>query len=525
MKIIIGTRGSELAIWQANYTKNLLEKQGCEVELKIISTSGDRTQEWNTGFDKLEGKGFFTKELEEELLAGTIDLAVHSHKDLPTVSPDGLMIAGVSLREDPSDLLLIRKNCVDDKKKFSLKENAIVGTSSARRKSQLLAFRPDVELKDLRGNVPTRIKKLADKEYDAILIAAAGVSRLEIDVDDFHLEKLSPYEFVPAPAQGVLAWQIKESNNELLDIIDKITDLDVLIKTNLERRILNLFDGGCLLPLGAYCENEMDHEDRYKFKMWISIAESWNTQPKQLYFETYNTGDLPERIVEHVQKTKPKKVFITRNLRDTDYLSRALKGVNYSIEGKSLIEFKKITIKELPKTDWIFFSSKHAVKYFFEQKPKIENVKMGCVGKATADELRAFGHRAQFIGQSTDTKLVGKQFASLVGAGKVLFPVARESMQSIQWQFPKRENAINLVVYATLKHSIEISEDTEIIVFTSPSNVEAFFEKNKFGVNQKAVAMGEATQNALKKKKVNVNSIRTPITFDDLGLFQSVLHF
>src|SRR4026208_514242 len=117
----------------------------------------------------------------------------------------------------------------------------------------------------------------------------------------------------------------------------------------------------------------MDHEDRYKFKMWISIADAWNTQPKQLYFETYNTGDLPERIVEHVQNRKPKKVFITRNLRDTDYLSRALKGVNYSIEGKSLIEFKQITIKELPKTDWIFFSSKHSVKYFFNQKPKIEN--------------------------------------------------------------------------------------------------------------------------------------------------------
>ena len=525
MKIIIGTRGSELALWQANYTKNLLEKNGHEVDIKIISTSGDQTQEWNTAFDKLEGKGFFTKELEEELLAGRIDLAVHSHKDLPTVSPDGLMIAGVSVREDPSDVLIIRKECVDEGKKFSLKENASVGTSSARRKSQFLAFRPDVEIKDLRGNVPTRIKKLADKQYDAILIASAGIERLGIDLEEFHAEKLSPYEFIPAPAQGVLAWQIKESNSGLLDIIDKITDLDVLIKTNLERRVLNLLDGGCSLPLGAYCENEMDHEDRYKFKMWISIAEKWNSQHKQLYFETYNTGDLPERIVDHIQNSKPKKVFITRNLRETDYLNRALKGLNYNVEGKSLIEFKQITIKELPKTDWIFFSSKHSVKYFFNQKPKIENVKMACVGKSTADELRTHGHRAQFIGQSTDTKLVGKQFASLVGSGKVLFPIARESMQSIQWQFPKRENAINLVVYATLKHSLELPHDTDIIVFTSPSNVEAFFEKNKFTANQKAVAMGEATENALKKKKVNTASIVKPTTFDDLGLFKSVLHF
>src|ERR1700751_2038146 len=128
-KVIIGTRGSELALWQASYTKELLEKNGREVEIKIISTQGDRTQEWNTSFDKLEGKGFFTKELEEALIKKEIDLAVHSHKDLPTESPDGLLIAGVSKREDPSDILIINDKAADDKLKFGLKKNAIVGTS------------------------------------------------------------------------------------------------------------------------------------------------------------------------------------------------------------------------------------------------------------------------------------------------------------------------------------------------------------------------------------------------------------
>jgi hydroxymethylbilane synthase len=525
MKIIIGTRGSDLALWQANYTKTLLEKNGNEVEIKIISTSGDRTQQWNTSFDKLEGKGFFTKELEDELLAGTIDLAVHSNKDLPTTSPDGLIVAGVSQREDPSELLIIRKDCVDENKKFSLKEKAVVGTSSARRKSQLLAFRPDVVTADLRGNVPTRVKKLADKQYEAILLASAGLERLGIDLSEFHVEKLSPYEFVPAPAQGVLAWQIRENNNKLLDEIDKLNDIDVMIKTNIERRVLNLLDGGCQLPLGAYCETERDENDRFKFKTWISISDTWNSQPKQMYFETYVTDDLPERIAEHIQNIKPKKVFVTRNIREKDYLYRALKGIGYHVEGKSLIEFKQIPIKELPKTDWIFFGSKHAVKYFFNQKPKIDNVKIGCIGKATADELRAFGHRAQFIGQSTDTKLIGKQFASLAGSAKVLFPVAKESLKSIQNQFPKKENAIDLPVYATLKHSLEIPQETDIIVFTSPSNVEAYFEKNKLGASQKAVAMGDATANALLKKKVNEKNLVKPITFDDLGLFQSILHF
>jgi len=158
-----GTRGSELALWQANFVKDELAKINISAELKIIKTQGDRIL--NLSFDKLEGKGFFTKELEEELVAGIIDLAVHSHKDLPTDNPPGLMIAAVSEREDPAELLLILKDCVDVRQKLSVKFGGIVGTSSNRRKAQLLAIRPDLEIEDLRGNVPTRIGKLRDEKY------------------------------------------------------------------------------------------------------------------------------------------------------------------------------------------------------------------------------------------------------------------------------------------------------------------------------------------------------------------------
>src|SRR6201985_2098673 len=198
-KLIIGTRGSELALWQANFVKDRLAENNIEAELKIIKTQGDRIL--NLSFDKLEGKGFFTKELEEELLAGTIDLAVHSHKDLPTENPTGLTIAAVSEREDPSELLLILKDCVDVKHKLSVKFGGIVGTSSNSRQAQLLAHRPDLEIEELRGNVPTRIQKLRDESYDAIMIAKAGVSRLAIDLSDLHVEELTPTEIVPAPAQ------------------------------------------------------------------------------------------------------------------------------------------------------------------------------------------------------------------------------------------------------------------------------------------------------------------------------------
>src|SRR5882672_1948211 len=139
---VIGTRGSELALWQANHLKELLSQQGIESELKIIRTQGDKIQ--HISLEKLEGKGFFTKEIEDALLNGEIDAAVHSHKDLPTENTPGLIIAAVSKRWDASEVLLIRKSCVDETKQFLLKENAVIGTSSSRRMVQLKLFRPDV---------------------------------------------------------------------------------------------------------------------------------------------------------------------------------------------------------------------------------------------------------------------------------------------------------------------------------------------------------------------------------------------
>ena len=521
--IIIGTRGSALALWQANYTKDVLEKKGHAVEIKIIETKGDTSQQWNTSFDKLEGKGFFTKELEEALLNKTIDVAVHSHKDLPTESPDGLIIAGVSSRENPADWLIMREECQDDTRKFSLKKGAKVGTSSPRRKSQFLAFRPDVEITNLRGNVPTRIQKLKDGQYDAILLAAAGLERLELDLSDFHVEQLEPEEFIPAPAQGVLAWQIREDDYKLTDVFDGICDYDVMININIERRILNLLDGGCQLPLGVYCDVELNDQDRKLFKVWVSCADAWDKQPKQLYYETTNTEDLPEKIVEHLHRISAKNIFISRDAHENNNLNRWLTNLGFTVESKSLIDLKKLTIKELPKSDWLFFSSKHAVEFFFMQKPEIGTTKIGCIGKSTSQAIRELGLRADFIGQSTDTKLVGKQFSARVGLGKVVFPIPRDSMRTIQWQFPKQQNVIDLPIYATLKVPHEVAETTDLLVFTSPSNAESYLEKNKIHPHQKIIAMGEATQKSLLKAKVKETQITTPTSFDDLGLFRAIL--
>ncbi len=517
-KICIGSRGSDLALWQAHFVQSELKKIAIESEIKIIKTQGDKIQDLS--FDKLEGKGFFTKEIEDALLAKEIDLAVHSHKDLPTTSPKGLVIAAVSEREDPSELLLINKSAVDNKQKFNLAHKAVLGSSSARRKAQILAFRKDVVIKELRGNVPTRIQKLRDKQYDAILLAAAGVERLQIDLSEFETIKLNPTEFIPAPAQGVLALQIRESDEELFLLLQKLNAKQVQDSISVERKVLNLLDGGCQLPLGVYCEIASDSYDKPFYKVWTSHADAWDKAPKSLYTESKTTDSLAVKIVEKLKAIKPCSVFISRDSRNNDYFETVLKGNGYTVFSSALIDMKAIAFPDVPRTDWLFFSSKNAVKFFFQQQPLLQEIKIGCVGKSTADELRKYGKRADFIGYSTDTKLTGKQFASTVGNKTVLFPQAKESMRSIQQVFSNPKQCIDLFVYQTLKKSDITIPQFDLAVFTSPSNVDAFFEKNTIHASQKVIAMGDSTAAALKRHGVNKCSLTN--TFDDLGLVRAV---
>jgi hydroxymethylbilane synthase len=286
--IRIGSRGSELALWQANHVKRQLEALGAEVSITIIKTQGDQIQ--HLSFDKLEGKGFFTKEIEQALLDNMIDLAVHSHKDLETTPPAGLVIAAVSEREDPADVLLIHPGAVDRSQPWNLKQNAIVGTSSARRKSQLIAFRDDVEIKDLRGNVPTRLKKLVDGEYDAILLAKAGLDRLELDLSDVFVEVLDPEEFIPAPAQGVLALQIRQNDAELFTFMQAMNHTDVQQKIALERLVLNRLQGGCQLPLGVYCPEEG--------RLLVAYASSWEEGSQWFQFEGPHDEEMVDVVLD-----------------------------------------------------------------------------------------------------------------------------------------------------------------------------------------------------------------------------------
>lgn len=284
--IRIGTRGSDLALWQANHVKSQLEALGCSVEITIIQTQGDRIQDLS--FDKLEGKGFFTKEIEAELLKGTVDLAVHSHKDLETTPPPGLIIAAVSEREDPSELLLIRTEAHDPSQKFELKQGATVGTSSARRQSLLRCLRPDLTLEELRGNVPTRIDKLRAGHYDAIILAKAGVSRLTLDISDLIALTLNPKEFIPAPAQGVLGLQVREHDEHTYQWVHKLNVTQTEYCIAVERAVLNNMEGGCQLPLGVYNDGEVVH---------VAYAKSKDEPAVIIKFPIDNAANLIPEIV------------------------------------------------------------------------------------------------------------------------------------------------------------------------------------------------------------------------------------
>lgn len=294
MKIRIGSRGSDLALWQAHFVKDQLEKLGHQIEIQIIITKGDRIQDLS--FDKIEGKGFFTKEIEEALLRKEVDLAVHSHKDLETTNPEGLVIAAVSYRENPADLLLIHERAFDSSQPFSLKKNATIGTSAARRKSQLIRLRPDCTINDLRGNVPTRVQKLRDGNYDAIVLAAAGVERLKLDLTGIKTVQFSPEDFIPAPAQGVLGLQIREEDVELAQALKEIHHADVAESIHVEREVMRLMHGGCQLPLGVFCKKENS-----SFKVLVSYSKTASEPGKVLRYKEASTQGLIERIVKDLK--------------------------------------------------------------------------------------------------------------------------------------------------------------------------------------------------------------------------------
>ena len=306
-KIIIGTRGSILALAQAEKVKEMLiEKydelrqrddfQGIEdfdknspldIELKVIVTSGDKDLRDFTKIRGITQKDLFVKEIEKEMIENKIDLAVHSLKDMPQNTPAGLLNACFPLREDNRDVLVSAKVLKLDE----LPENAVVGTGSIRREKELLSLRKDLKIKAIRGNIHTRLKKLDDGEYDAIILAAAGLKR--VGLQDRITEYFDTASFMPAPGQGILCIQCRENDRKIKNLLKIINDREVTLICEAEREFSRIFDGGCHTPIGCSSVIEGDI---------LKLKGMYNDNGNRIFKEVSGNKENPKEIAQKLAK-------------------------------------------------------------------------------------------------------------------------------------------------------------------------------------------------------------------------------
>ena len=286
-KIIVGSRRSKLAITQTNWVIEQLKKLdgSFEFEVKEIVTKGDRIVD--VTLSKVGGKGLFVKEIEQAMLDHEIDMAVHSMKDMPAALPEGLVIGCIPEREDHRDAL-ISKNHV---KLNDLKSGAIVGTSSLRRGAQLLAMRPDLEIKWIRGNIDTRLEKLEKEDYDAIILAAAGLSRMGW-AQDIVTEFLEPELCLPAVGQGALSIECRGDDHQLLELLQKFSNSETSQTVRAERSFLKKMEGGCQIPIAGYAH--LNEKNELVLNGLVASPDG------KLIYKTQMSGNDPEKLGELV---------------------------------------------------------------------------------------------------------------------------------------------------------------------------------------------------------------------------------
>jgi hydroxymethylbilane synthase len=285
--IRIGSRGSQLALWQANHIAAALRALGHEVSIEVIRTTGDRMQ--NIAFASVGAKGMFTKEIEEALAAGTIDLAVHSLKDLPTDLEHSFALAAIPPRADARDVL-VSERFADF---ASLPPGSVVGTSSLRRQAQLRAMRPDLRYVEFRGNVDTRLAKLRRGEADAIILAAAGLDRLQ--QSQVVRERFAPEVLCPAPGQGALAIECRAGDAALHSALAPLEDTATRAAVTAERRCLAALGGGCLVPVGAYC-----YRDGEQWALRGVVASADGGRMVQAEIRHSDPEALGEQVADHL---------------------------------------------------------------------------------------------------------------------------------------------------------------------------------------------------------------------------------
>jgi hydroxymethylbilane synthase len=544
-RLVIGSRGSELALTQSTYIAERLRavSPGLEVEVLIISTKGDRITD--VPLSQVGGKGLFTKELEVALVEGSIDLAVHSLKDLPTELPGGLVVGAIPGRENPADALISASGLG----LMALPQGATVGTSSTRRQVQLKAVRPDLVLVDLRGNVPTRLKKLETEGLDAIILAAAGLNRLGLS--EHITELLAPEVMLSAVGQGALGIEIRENDTALKDLLSRIHDADTAAAATAERALLSGVGGGCQVPLGALAVVRLG-----ELHLQACACSPDGTQVVRAALS--GPADAPEALGQAVAKAlieggasvfirqvaldalKPKQplagrtVVVTRSESQGSVLSDELSAM-----GAKVIEFPTISIQEVAPdgaipgdgaVDWLIFTSVNGVNHFASALARegrslaaFRSAAVCAIGPATASALRVHGVPVsltpeQYVAESIlealarlERGVAGKRF--LMPRGNLARSDLPEALRAAGAEVTE------CVVYETIMPAVPeatvsamLAAAPELVVFTSSSTARNF-----------ATILGDARLEALKGsvKFASIGPITTE-TAKALGMTVSI---
>lgn len=436
-KLVVGTRTSKLAMWQTECVIGLLRSAwpDLECETRRFVTEGDRVLD--VPLPEIGGRGVFTERLEQALEAGEVDIAVHSLKDLPVEASPGLTVGAIAQRAEIRDALVARNNWT----LATLPEGAVVGTSSTRRQAQVLAIRPDVIIKSIRGNVPTRIRKVDDGEYDAVVLAAAGLERLGLTD---RISELLPLEtMLPAPGQGALAVQCRTDDTATQSLLEAIDDKQVRDEVLAERTFLEKLGGGCSLPIAAAatCSQEgsmtlrglvtspdgrtqisVDGSDVDPRALGIRLAERAMAKGAS---EILAQSEIPSRSGRPLSG---KRIVVTRATDQADSLCEKLEALGATPVRIPMIKIVPLddpsaldaAIGRLPSYDWVVFTSANGVNMFWQRftamKASIDDfrhTRVAAVGPATAERLRHNGIDVQF----TPAKFVSDEL--LPGLGDV----------------------------------------------------------------------------------------------------------
>ena len=502
MKLRIGTRGSDLALWQARHVARLLSPEA-DCELVVMKTRGDVIDD--VPLQTIEGKAFFTGEIEQALLESRVDLAVHSHKDLPTAMTPGLSIAAVPKRASQAERLLIRPAAFDSEAAFlPLRLQARVGTSSPRRCAQLDLLRPDLSTLSLRGNVPTRVQRLREGRYDAIVLAAAGLDRLELDLSGLHDVELSLAWFVPAPAQGALALQIRSGDGELRAFVrSKLHDLRCDERVAAERELLERAGGGCNLPLGAAVTGDgpyrafvflgAGHPTAQDRSRWSNAEGSTPKAAAEAAFVGLNRPTSPAGPLAGCS------IALTGSRSAAAELGRRLSDLGAQVLVEEVIGVEDLAAPLLPQRaaslragDALAVTSREAARRCAGLSLE-HGVAVAAVGEATASALRAAGLEPTLVGDQGARQLA--QLLDCRAGARVLFPCAEQTSGDLEAELAARRIHIERVpVYRTIRRSqARLAHRMSLRIFLSPSSVHAAFELDPERGSTHLIALGERT--------------------------------